>query len=44
MIRPKVAVPMHYGTWPLLISDISAFAPKGMDVKIMQPGEVWEYK
>jgi len=44
MIRPKVAVPMHYGTWPLLVSDISAFAPKGMDVKIMQPGEVWEYK
>ncbi len=43
MIKPKVAVPIHYGTWPLLTSDISAFTPKGMEVKVVQPGESWTY-
>lgn len=43
MIKPKVAVPMHYGTWPLLVSDISGFAPKGVEVKVMEPGEAWKY-
>jgi L-ascorbate metabolism protein UlaG (beta-lactamase superfamily) len=43
-VAPKVAIPIHYGTWPLLTSDISAFAPKdGIEVKVMRPGEVWQY-
>jgi len=43
MIQPKVAVPMHYATWPLLVSDISGFTPKGVEVKKMEPGESWSY-
>ena len=43
-VAPKVAIPVHYGTWPLLTSDISAFAPKhGIEVKVMRPGEIWQY-
>jgi L-ascorbate metabolism protein UlaG (beta-lactamase superfamily) len=43
-VAPKVAIPIHYGTWPLLTSDITAFAPKsGIEVKVMRPGEVWQY-
>jgi len=38
-IRPKVAIPIHYGTWPLLTSDISAFRPDGVEVKALKPGE-----
>ena len=41
-ITPRVAIPIHYKTFPLLTSDISGFAPKGVEVKEMQPGEVWE--
>ena len=42
-IKPKVAIPMHYKTWPLLVDDPSAFQPAGMEVKIMEPGESWRY-
>ena len=42
-IRPKVAVPIHYKTWPLLVPDASGFTPAGMEVKIMEPGETWQY-
>lgn len=42
-IAPKVAVPMHYGTWPLLVPDASGFQPKGVEVKVLKPGETWEY-
>ena len=41
LIRPKVAIPMHYGTWPILTQDMSAFQPEGIEVRIMQPGEEW---
>ncbi len=37
-IRPKIAVPMHYKTWPLLASDASGFTPKGVEVRVMEPG------
>ncbi len=40
-IRPKVAVPMHYGTFPIITDDISDFQPSGVEVKIMEPGEQW---
>ena len=43
MIKPKVAVPMHYKTWPLLVQDASGFQPKGVDVKLMEPGDIWTY-
>lgn len=42
-IAPKVAVPMHYGTWPLLLPDASGFQPEGVEVKVLKPGETWEY-
>ena len=42
-IKPKVAIPIHYGTWPLLAPDASGFKPKGVKVKVMEPGETWEY-
>jgi L-ascorbate metabolism protein UlaG (beta-lactamase superfamily) len=43
MIKPKVAVPMHYATFPLLLPDASGFAPKGVEVKALQPGESLQY-
>ncbi|MFG0285797.1 MAG: metal-dependent hydrolase [Phycisphaerales bacterium JB039] len=39
LIVPKVAIPIHWGTWPLLTSDLSAFTPKQVEVKVMKPGE-----
>jgi L-ascorbate metabolism protein UlaG (beta-lactamase superfamily) len=42
-IKPKVAVPMHYATWPLLLPDASGFTPDGIEVKVMDPGQSWEY-
>lgn len=43
MIAPKVAIPMHYGTWPLLLPNADGFEPKGVEVKEMEPGETWQY-
>ena len=42
-IRPAVAIPIHWGTWPLLTDDLSAFRPAGVQTRIMQPGEYYEY-
>ena len=42
-IKPKVAVPIHYKTWPLLAPDASGFTPEGMEIKVMEPGESWLY-
>jgi len=44
MIKPKVAVPIHYATWPLLAPDAAGFEPKGIEVKIMASGESWTYE
>ena len=44
LIRPRVAIPIHYGTFPMLVSDISAFQPEGVQVKKLEPGETWEYR
>jgi L-ascorbate metabolism protein UlaG (beta-lactamase superfamily) len=44
LIRPKVAVPIHFGTWPLLVADASGFQPEGVFVKVMQPGEQWTHE
>ncbi len=43
MIKPKVAVPMHFGTWPLLLPNATGFEPKGVEVKEMEPGETWQF-
>jgi L-ascorbate metabolism protein UlaG (beta-lactamase superfamily) len=43
MIRPKVAIPIHYKTWPLLKQDTTGFEPRVVDVKVMEPGESWSY-
>lgn len=44
MIRPKVAIPIHYKTFPdYLISDPSGFKPSGVEVKIIDPGDSWNY-
>ena len=39
-IGAKVAIPCHYGTWPLLTSDLSAFTPEGISVRALEAGEV----
>jgi L-ascorbate metabolism protein UlaG (beta-lactamase superfamily) len=39
LIGAPIAVPMHYGTWPLLTDDISAFRPNGVEVRALKPGE-----
>ena len=44
VILPRVAIPIHYKTFPLLAQDISAFAPEGVEVKVMEPGDIWTYE
>lgn len=43
LLRPKVAVPMHYNTWPPIAQDAAAFAARaaqsGHVVKPLKPGE-----
>jgi L-ascorbate metabolism protein UlaG (beta-lactamase superfamily) len=43
MIRPKIAVPIHYRTFPPLVQDASGFQPKGVQVKVLRPGESFRY-
>lgn len=48
LIRPKVVVPMHYGTWPPIDQDPKVFErhvkklSKSTKVKILNPGESME--
>jgi L-ascorbate metabolism protein UlaG (beta-lactamase superfamily) len=45
MIAPRVVVPMHYDTWPLIHQDALAFAAavgNSADVRVMKPGESTE--
>ena len=47
LIRPKIVVPMHYGTWPQIEQDPKEFESlvkkeSKAKVKIMTPGEVME--
>lgn len=45
-LRPKLAVPMHYNTWPPIAQDGAAFAGRaavaGHTVRVMKPGEALE--
>ena len=43
LIRPKVAIPVHYNTWPPIEQDPATFKPEGVEVKVMRPGEEWTY-
>lgn len=44
MIGAKLAIPIHYKTFPMLTDDISDFSPKGVDVKVMEPGETFRFE
>ena len=50
MIKPKVAIPMHYGTFPVLYGDPNEFkkivVSRGVNtnVVILKPGEKFEFK
>jgi L-ascorbate metabolism protein UlaG (beta-lactamase superfamily) len=42
LIGARVAIPVHFNTWPPIAQDPAKFAPKGVHVKVMKPGEKWE--
>jgi L-ascorbate metabolism protein UlaG (beta-lactamase superfamily) len=42
-IKPRVAIPIHYRTFPLLVQDASGFKPKGVTVRVLDPGERWSF-
>lgn len=42
LVGAPVAIPIHWGTFPMLAQDISGFAPKGVEVRAMRPGETIE--
>lgn len=35
---------MHYKTFPPLVQDAQGFKPKDVKVKVLEPGERWEYR
>ena len=39
MIGAETAIPMHYNTWPPIEVDVNRFAPKDINVLIMEPGD-----
>jgi L-ascorbate metabolism protein UlaG (beta-lactamase superfamily) len=43
MIKPRLAVPMHYGTFPVIQADPEEFvrevARRGFNAKIVKPGD-----
>lgn len=39
MIKPRIAIPIHYRTFPPLVQDASRFVPQGVQVRELQPGE-----
>ena len=42
-IGAKVAIPIHYKTFPILAQDIGGFEPAGVEVKELDPGESWSF-
>ncbi|MCC6680639.1 MAG: metal-dependent hydrolase [Phycisphaeraceae bacterium] len=40
-VAAPVAIPIHWKTYPKLAQDIRDFAPQGVRVKAMKPGETW---
>lgn len=43
LIKPKIAIPIHYGTFPVLVQDASGFRPTGVEVRVLRPGESLRY-
>jgi L-ascorbate metabolism protein UlaG (beta-lactamase superfamily) len=45
-LQPKVAVPMHYNTWPVIAQDATVFASRaaqsGHAVRVLTPGQPME--
>ncbi|MCA9291988.1 MAG: metal-dependent hydrolase [Phycisphaerales bacterium] len=41
LIGAPVAIPIHYDTWPPIAQDPTTFAPQGVTVRVMRPGESW---
>ena len=44
MVNPRVAIPIHYKTWPLLAQTIDGFEPQDIEVREMQPGQTWTWQ
>ena len=42
MIGAPTAIPMHYNTWPAIEVDVERFAPQGVEVLVMEPGDTLE--
>jgi len=40
-VGARVAIPIHYKTFPLLVQDASDFRPRGVEVKVLEPGDSW---
>lgn len=38
-IGARITIPCHFGTWPLLTSDLATFTPSGTDVRVLGAGE-----
>ena len=46
MIKPRVVIPMHYNTWPLIEQDPEAFRAQVeplAEVVVLEPGNVYEF-
>jgi len=43
LIRPKVAIPIHFKTFPFLAQSAATFNPTGVEVKELAPGETWTF-
>ena len=39
MSGASTAIPMHYNTWPPIEVDVARFAPKDIEVLVMEPGD-----
>jgi len=42
LVAAPTAIPMHYNTWPPIEVDVKRFAPEGVEVLIMEPGDTIE--
>ena len=43
MIGAKIAIPMHYKTFPILAQDATKFTPQGVEVMEIEPGSSIEF-
>ncbi|MEM9752729.1 MAG: metal-dependent hydrolase [Planctomycetota bacterium] len=43
MIRPKVAVPIHWGTFDVLAQNVDDFQPAGVEAKVVAAGDRWTF-